>query len=116
MVRRTGPAVEQRYRAPEPDTPRDALNAIALERCWQAIAAMPERQHLIAVMHWHLGMKHSEIAGKLGIAPGTVAAQLHGARKKLVAALTGYNPFCLEAAETDVLVPHPEEGGQLHDQ
>lgn len=29
--------IEQRYRAPEPDTEREALIAIALERCWQAL-------------------------------------------------------------------------------
>lgn len=85
--------IEQQFRGPEADTERDAITAIALERCWQVVAAMPERQHLIALMHWRFGMKQTEIAEALGIAPGTVAAQVHGARKKLLAGLKERNPF-----------------------
>jgi len=101
--------IEQRYRAPEPDTEREALIAIALERCWQIIAEMPERQHLIALLYWRVGMKQSEIAEALCIAPGTVAAQLHGARKKLLAGLKERNPFTQDGIEG--LTAPVEEGG-----
>ena len=69
--------IEQR--SSQSDTDRDVLTAIALERCWQVISAMPERQHLIALLRWRADMKQSEIAEALDIAPGTVAAQLHRA-------------------------------------
>jgi RNA polymerase sigma-70 factor (ECF subfamily) len=93
MARRRQDAFQERFRGPEPDTDRDALTAIALERCWQVISSMPERQHLIALMHWQIGMNHREIAKALDITPGTVAAQLHSARKKLLAGLGERNPF-----------------------
>jgi RNA polymerase sigma-70 factor, ECF subfamily len=102
IARRRQGEIEQQFRSPEPDTDRDALTAIALERCWQVISSMPRRQHMIALMRWQMGMKPTEIAEALGIAPGTVAAQLHGARKKLLAELGERNPFHQDgiAAET----------------
>jgi len=109
MARRMQGDIEQRYRAPEPDTARDALTAIRLERCWQLIAEMPERQHLIALMYWRIGMKQSEIAEVLCIAPGTVAAQLHGARKKLLAELKECDSFAQDGIEG--LIAPAEEGG-----
>jgi RNA polymerase sigma-70 factor, ECF subfamily len=109
MARRMQGDVEQRYRTAQPDTAHDALTAIALERCWQVIATMPERQHLIALMYWRIGMKQSEIAEALCIARGTVAAQLHGARKKLLAELKERNPFAQDGMEG--LAAPVEEGG-----
>jgi RNA polymerase sigma-70 factor, ECF subfamily len=109
VARRILSDIERQYRAPEPDTEREALIAIALERCWQVIAEMPERQHLIALMYWRVGMKQSEIAEALRIAPGTVAAQLHGARKKLLAGLKERNPFAQDVMEG--LIAPVEEGG-----
>jgi RNA polymerase sigma factor (sigma-70 family) len=113
MARRKQSQIEQRYRGPEPDTDRDALTAIALERCWQLVTAMPERQHLIALMRWRAGMKQSEIAEALGIAPGTVAAQLHSARRKLLAGLKERNPFTQDDGRSGT-TPRREE--QRHEQ
>jgi RNA polymerase sigma-70 factor (ECF subfamily) len=109
LARRKQSQIEQRLRGPEPDTDRDACTAIALERCWEIINAMPERQHQIALMYWYLDMKQVEIAEELGIAPGTVAAQLHGARKKLLAGLGERDPFPRD--EVQRKVTPPKEGG-----
>ena len=54
---------------------------------------MPPRQKAIALMRWQDRMKASEIAAALGVAEGTVHAQLHTARGKLVAGLERYYPF-----------------------
>ena len=113
MVRRLQGEVEQRFRGPEPDTDRDALTAIALERCWEVITGLPERQHLIALMHWRVGMKQTEIAEALGIAPGTVAAQLHSARKKLLSGLRERNPFAHDGIETEIA--QAGEEGRRHE-
>jgi RNA polymerase sigma factor (sigma-70 family) len=93
MARRMLGVIEQRYRGPEADTERDALHRIKLERCWQEISAMPERQSLIALMFWGAGMTQPEIAEDLGIAPKTVATQVHRARKKLLAVLKERDPI-----------------------
>lgn len=107
MARRHLGEIEARYRGPESDTDHDALTAIALERCWQIIRSMPQRQHLIAVMHWRLGMNREEISKELNIAPGTVAAQLHNARKKLMAGVGDFNPFSNDDMEPKI--PHSSE-------
>ena len=52
-----------------------------------AIAALPEGARVAFVLHEIEGYKHEEIAAQLGIAPGTVKAQLHRARKLLIKAL-----------------------------
>ena len=61
-------------RTPTPDV------RIDFER---AVAALPEGARLVFMLHEVEGFKHSEIAERLGIAVGTVKAQLHRARKLL---------------------------------
>lgn len=107
--------IEQEYRGPEADTSSDALNNLALERCWQVITEMPARRHMIALMYWFLRMKQSEIAEELGIAPGTVAAQIHSAREKLRAALKERDPFVGDDIHIEELIPHPGEEARRHD-
>jgi len=87
------PRLEAVFRPPPADTHADAVSGIALERCWQAIAALPPQQHAVAVMRWLLAMTNSQIAAELGIAGGTVAAHLSAVRGKLKAALGPYDPF-----------------------
>lgn len=53
----------------------------------QAIAALPEGARMAFVLHEIEGYQHSEIAAQLGVAEGTVRAQLHRARKLLIQAL-----------------------------
>jgi RNA polymerase sigma-70 factor (ECF subfamily) len=53
----------------------------------QAIASLPEGARVAFVLHEIEGYRHSEIAKQLGIAEGTVKAQLHRARKLLIQAL-----------------------------
>ena len=53
----------------------------------RAIAKLPEGARAAFVLHEIEGYKHEEIAAQLGIATGTVKAQLHRARKLLIQAL-----------------------------
>ena len=52
-----------------------------------AIAALPEGARVAFVLHEIEGYQHGEIAVQLGVAEGTVRAQLHRARKLLIQAL-----------------------------
>jgi RNA polymerase sigma factor (sigma-70 family) len=90
------PRLEAVSRPPPADTHAEAVSAIALERCWQAIQALPPQQHAVAMMRWLFAMTTSEIAARLGIADGTVAAHLSAVRGKLKAALGPYDPFSSE--------------------
>jgi len=53
----------------------------------RAIAGLPEGARMAFVLHEIEGYQHEEIAAQLGIAAGTVKAQLHRARKLLIQAL-----------------------------
>lgn len=53
----------------------------------QAIAGLPQGARAAFVLHEIEGYKHEEIAAQLGVAVGTVKAQLHRARKLLIQAL-----------------------------
>jgi RNA polymerase sigma-70 factor (ECF subfamily) len=64
--------------------PRDTELALDLER---AIAALPAGARMVFVLHDVQGYKYREIAAQVGIAEGTVKAQLHRARQLLRAAL-----------------------------
>jgi RNA polymerase sigma-70 factor (ECF subfamily) len=101
--------MEHSESAPEADTDRDALTAIALEQCWQVIDQMPERQHLIALMRWRGNMKPSEIAAALSMTPDAVLSQIHDARRKLFAGLKERAPFAQDDIEESI--EHPGEGG-----
>lgn len=52
-----------------------------------AIATLPDGARAAFVLHEIEGYRHAEIADQLGIAEGTVKAQLHRARKLLIQAL-----------------------------
>ena len=52
-----------------------------------AIASLPEGARVAFVLHEIEGYQHAEIAAQLGVAEGTVKAQLHRARKLLIKAL-----------------------------
>jgi RNA polymerase sigma-70 factor (ECF subfamily) len=90
------PRLEAMSRPPPPDTPAEAVAGIALERCWQAIQALPPQQHAVAVMRWLFALTSTEIAARLDIADGTVAAHMSAVRGKLKAALGPYDPFSSE--------------------
>ena len=62
----------------------DPGDRIDLER---AIAALPPGARTAFVLHDVEGYKHEEIAALSGIAPATVRAQLHRARRLLMEAL-----------------------------
>lgn len=58
--------------------------SIALER---AVAALPDGARRVLVLHDVVGYRYEEIARLLGIAVGTVKAQLHRARKLVMETL-----------------------------
>lgn len=53
----------------------------------RAMGALPEGARLVFLLHEVEGYKHREIAERLGVAVGTVKAQLHRARRLLQGAL-----------------------------
>jgi RNA polymerase sigma-70 factor, ECF subfamily len=81
------PRIEARYRKPPVDLPALAVTSIVLERCWQIIQSMPERQHAVAALRWQQGMKQAEIATALGMAEKTVSVHLTQACRRLIAQL-----------------------------
>ena len=87
------PSLDATLHPPPVDTPAEALCAVALERCWKAMLALPPQQHAVAVMRWLFGMKNIEIVDNLDIASGTVAAHVFAVRAKLRASLGPYDPF-----------------------
>jgi RNA polymerase sigma-70 factor (ECF subfamily) len=103
--RRRQPEIHARYQPTAADTEAAALNAIALARAREVIDAMPPRQREIALMRWRDRMRATDIAAALGIAEGTVHAQLHGARRKLVAGLERYYPFGTDSDSAEGAMP-----------
>jgi RNA polymerase sigma factor (sigma-70 family) len=97
--RRRQPEIFARYQDAPADTEAQALNTIALARAREIIDGMPPRQKEIALLRWRDHMRAAEIAATLGIAEGTVHAQLHGARRKLVAGLQRYYPYGKDSGE-----------------
>jgi RNA polymerase sigma-70 factor (ECF subfamily) len=53
----------------------------------RAVRTLPDGARVVFLLHEVDGYKHREIADRLGVAVGTVKAQLHRARKLLRAAL-----------------------------
>jgi RNA polymerase sigma-70 factor, ECF subfamily len=84
-------------RSPIPEDPGrrpgPGLSATVLERCWQIIKDMPDRQHAVAVLRWQEAMKEGEIAAVLRMAENTVNAHVHRARRTLIAQLGPDYPF-----------------------
>ena len=91
------PRIEARYRPAPADVAALAFTSIVLERCWQIIKSMPERQHAVAVLRWQEDMKEREIAAVLRMAEKTVSAHVHRARRTLIAQLGPDYPLDGEA-------------------
>jgi RNA polymerase sigma factor (sigma-70 family) len=85
-------AVWERCRPRDPDTHREAMAAIALDRFWAAAACLPPKAYRAAVMRWRLGMSEQEIARAMGVTPKTVSSHLSQTRAQLRAELGGYWP------------------------
>jgi RNA polymerase sigma factor (sigma-70 family) len=93
------PRIEARYRKTPADTPAEAFSSIVLERCWQIIDCLPERQHAVALLRWQQDMKEGEVAAALGMAEKTVSTHVHRARRKLIAQLGPDCPFASDDPE-----------------
>jgi RNA polymerase sigma factor (sigma-70 family) len=93
------PYVEVRCPKTTADPPGQAFSPGTLERCWQIIREMPEREYTAAMLRWQLDMKEAEIAAILGVAEKTVRAQLDWTRRKLIAQLGPDHPFTRDDPE-----------------
>ena len=99
VFRRKQAELYRKYQAAEPDPERQVLSALALERAAKIIESLPPRQQRIALMKWNDHMTEAEIAAELGCAKGTVAAQVHEIRRKLIDGLGSYYPFAGDEGE-----------------
>src|SRR6266480_1584242 len=81
------PRIESLYRKVQADPLEQAFSAIMLERCWQVIEGLPERQHAVALLRWGLDMKQNEIAAVLNMTEKTVSVHLCRVRHKLLSQL-----------------------------
>lgn len=50
---------------------------------WDALSRLPRRERTAVVLYYFVDLPQHEVAHMMGVAPGTVAAMLHAARKKL---------------------------------
>jgi len=87
------PRIEILYRKIQVDPAEQAFSSIMLERCWQVIKSLPERQHAVAMLRWGLDMKQNEIAAVLNMTERTESVHLYRARHKLLAQFGGDYPF-----------------------
>jgi len=87
------PRIEARYRKIQADPLEQAYSLITLERCWQIIRDLPERQHAVALLRWGLDMKEGEIATVLDMTEKTVSVHLYRVRRKLLLQLGADHPF-----------------------
>jgi len=55
---------------------------------WDAVSALPERERTAVALRYLADMTEKQVAETMGIAPGTVAATLHAARKHLAERLS----------------------------
>jgi len=93
------PRIEARYRKIQADLPEQAFSSIILERCWQIIRKLPERQHAVALLRWGLDMKEGEIAAVLEMTEKTVSVHLCRVRRKLLVQLGTDHPFHDDGSE-----------------
>jgi RNA polymerase sigma factor (sigma-70 family) len=77
----------------EPDTHRDAMAAVTLERFWKAVKRLPPQAYRAAVMRWRLDMSERDIADAMGVTPKTVSSHLSRTRAHLRAELGDYWPI-----------------------
>ena len=72
---------------PTPDWVAETLELRGMLK--EALAALPEAQRQIVLLHDLEGWKHREISDRLGLPSGTVRSHLHFARKALRVSLGG---------------------------
>jgi RNA polymerase sigma factor (sigma-70 family) len=68
---------------------RHGYTAFTLLALKQAVAALPQGRRRVLILHDIHGMSHTEVGGRLGIAPITSKSQLHYARVALRGVLKG---------------------------
>lgn len=70
----------------------DPLEALIADegdrRLWRAVSALPSGQRTAVVLHYRQDLRVTDIAGVLGVTPGTIKTLLFRARQRLRRALT----------------------------
>lgn len=70
------------------DDGHDATRDLVTGDLGDAVRRLPAREREVVVLHYVADLPVAEIAGRLGVAPGTVKRALHDARRRLAARLT----------------------------
>jgi RNA polymerase sigma-70 factor (ECF subfamily) len=70
-----------------PRSPDELLSVEDRDQLDRAFRRLPPEQRSVFVLHYHLGMRHSEIAETLDVPLGTVKSRLHYATATLRAAI-----------------------------
>jgi RNA polymerase sigma-70 factor (ECF subfamily) len=88
LARRPEAPLEDALAVPDPAGTDDrAVTALARERVWRAVAALPAQQRRVVALRLAAGLSASEIARALGKRTGTVKALQHRALTALARAL-----------------------------
>ncbi|MBI3831687.1 MAG: sigma-70 family RNA polymerase sigma factor [Planctomycetes bacterium] len=79
---RAGRSVSEN-RNPEPDGMAHAVNAERLDAVRRELAAMPERERLPLVLHYHAGLGFEDVAAALGCPVNTAKTRVHRGLERL---------------------------------
>ena len=84
-------ALEERLlrRAPRREPPPLTDQGVGV---WEAVASLPPRTRTAVALRYLGGLTEAEVADAMGVAPGTVAATLHGGRQRLATLLNDTLP------------------------
>jgi RNA polymerase sigma-70 factor (ECF subfamily) len=82
--------LQERIADPSSDPDRDVEKDELIASVQNAIAHLPETEHLVVILREYQGLEVSEIADILNCPVGTVKSHNHRARKKLKIMLAKY--------------------------
>jgi len=79
-IRKTTPVPEKLV---QPDQPENLSKEALISRIFETLEELSAEHHSVFIMHYREGFSLKEIAGMLGLAPGTVKSRLFYTRKFL---------------------------------
>jgi RNA polymerase sigma factor (sigma-70 family) len=87
------PEMWERYRPRDPDTHRDVMAAVALDRFWEVVATLPPQKLHVAVLRWKHNMSEKEIVKVMNIKAKTVSSHLSQTRALIRAKIGDHWPI-----------------------